>query len=276
MDEIDVIENKISILDNQIEFEEIINIFLSDKYSEDEIQEMDVLGFRKEKGSQINKRFSNIYQLDILTPENAYSVFNVKDGIDFNVKKHLHRFLSHKSLTGGTGSIADGSAELFEYISANAVKNYLGTGSKTIMVGEGKSRLTDVRLNEIVKELYERAGSFDNLPERAQDDGVDFIAYKPIDERNIGSTIVLGQACVGKHAEAKKEIKKRWITEYMNYYIGPPSTLLSVVYYLDETNLKRVHSEFGDAIVFDKGRIMQYYKPGDDIVLDQKIINFIY
>lgn len=274
MDEIDIIENNISLLEPSIEFEDVINNYLSEKLSEAEISKLDLLGFRRDKISQLQYRFSNIYNLDILSPENGYSVLNVGDNKAFKIKKYLHRFLSFKSLTGGAGANADGSAELFELISANAVKNYLGDDSKIVMVGEGNEALTKVRLKEIVDILQEREGRDYNLPDKAKDDGVDFIVYKPLDARNVGNIIILGQACVGKHYNNKKPIQDRWKREYIIYYVNPPIALLSVVYYLNESNLRKVHSDFNNAIVFDRGRIMKNYDTSDND-LNNRIIDFV-
>jgi len=274
MEEIDIIENNISLLKTSIEFEEVIKDCLSEKFSDDEISEMDMLGYRRDKLNQLQYRFSNIYNLDILSPENGFSILNIDDSEDFKIKRYLHRFLSYKSLTGGKNANVDGSAEIFELISANAAKNYLGDGANIIMVGEGNKALTKIRLKEIVGILQEREGRDYNLPDRAKDDGVDFIVYKSFDSRNVGNIIILGQACVGKYYNNKKSIRDRWKTEYITYSVKPPITLLSVVYYLDEPNLRKVHSEFDNAIVFDRGRIIKYYDT-TDVGLSNKIIDFV-
>jgi len=274
MEEMDIIENNISLLKTSIEFEDVIKDCLSEKFPDGEISEMDMLGYRRDKLNQLQYRFSNIYNLDILSPENGFSILNIDDSEDFKIKRYLHRFLSYKSLTGGEGANSDGSAELFELISANAVKNYLGNGAETIMVGEGSKALTETRLEDIVGILREKGGVFHNLPKKAKDDGVDFIVYKTFDARYVGNIIILGQACVGKHYNNKKPIRDRWKTEYITYSVKPPITLLSVVYYLDETNLRKVHSEFDNAIVFDRGRIMKYYDT-TDVDLNDKIIDFV-
>lgn len=274
MNEIDIIENNISLLKTSIDFEEIIDDCLSEKFSESEISEMDLLGYRRDKVRELQYRFSNIYNLDVLTPENGFSILNIDKSEDYKIKKYLHRFLSYKSITGGEGANSDGSAQLFELISANAVKNYLGSGAETIMVGEGKEALTKERLKEIIDILKEKDGVVHNLPNMAKDDGVDFIVYKTIDIRDVGNIIILGQACVGKHYNDKKAIRERWKVEYITYSIRPPMSLLSVVYFLDESDLRKVHSDFNNAIVFDKGRIIKYYNT-EDVDLNDKIINFV-
>jgi hypothetical protein len=274
MNEIDIIESNISLLKTSIDFEEIIDDCLSEIFSESEISEMDLLGYRRDKISQLQYRFSNIYNLDILTPENGFSILNIDESENYKIKKYLHRFLSYKSITGGECANSDGSARLFELISANAVKNYLGSGAETIMVGEGKEALTKERLKEITDILNERDGLTHNLPKMAKDDGVDFIVYKNLDIRNVGNIIILGQACVGRHYKNKKTIRDRWKDEYIGYSIKPPLTLLSIVYYLDESNLKRVHSDFNNSIIFDKGRIIKYYNTAD-VILNDEIISFV-
>ncbi len=274
MREIDVIENRISLLEPHIEFEEIIDEFLSETFPEEEIETINRLEYRKNQLTQLQFRFTEMYNLNILTPENGFSILNVEDNEEVNIKKYLHRFLAFKSETGGTNANIDGSAELFEYISANAVKNFLGEGAEIVMVGEGRSNLTEERLRQISNDIKENEGIFSNLPQRAQDDGVDFIVYKPLDGRNIGNLIVLGQACVGKHYNDKKAIYQRWQDEYITFAIKPPTTLLSVVYFLDSEKLRRAHSQFGNSMVFDRARIIKYYSPTDDD-LNKSIIDFV-
>lgn len=274
MKEIDIIENRISLLEPFIKFEEIINGYLSETFPEDEIEAMSKLEFRKNQLSQLQYRFTEMYNLNILSPENGFSILKVEDNEEINIKKYLHRFLAFKSITGGTNANADGSAELFEYISANAVKKFLGDGAEIIMVGEGRSNLTTERLIQISNDIKEVEGVFTNLPARAKDDGVDFIVYKPLDSRNIGNLIVLGQACVGKHYNDKKTIYQRWQDEYITFAIKPPTTLLSVVYFLDSDKLRQVHSEFGNSIVFDRARIIKYFDT-TDAVLNNRIIEFV-
>ncbi len=271
---IDIIEDRISLIDSFINFEEIINEYLSETHTDEELQEIDILSFRKRQLDSLQYRFIKLYNLNILTSENGYCTLKVNDVLNLNIKNYLHRFLTYKSITGGSNANLDGSAELFEDISANAVKNFLGEGSKSIMIGEGRANLTEDRLKEISLEINENPGIFYNLPNKAKDDGVDFIVYKPIDERNIGNLIILGQACVGKHFKDKKTIYQRWQDEYITFAIKPPTTLLSVVYFLESNKLRNVHSEFGNSIIFDRGRILRYYDTSDEN-LNNRIIDFI-
>lgn len=271
---IDIIENRISLLDSFIVFEEIIDEYLSETHTDEEIQEIDILSFRKRQLDSLQYRFAELYNLNVLTAENGFSVLKVEDNQDLNIKKYIHRFLSYKSVTGGKNANVDGSAELFEDISANAVRNFLGDGSKVIMVGEGRSNLTIERLSEISKLIVEKPGVYHNLPNRAKDDGVDFIVYKPFDKRNTGNLIILGQACVGKHFEDKKVIHQRWQDEYITFAIKPPTTLLSVVYFLESDRLRAVHSEFGNSIIFDRGRILKFYDISDE-TLNNRIMDFV-
>lgn len=259
MTDVDALENKLSLLNDSIEFEDIVDDFLCssgiDNTSPDE--------FRANAAVTIIKRFRDIYNLDVISSENGHSTLVISTDQTTKAKKYLHRFLTYKNETGGEGASSDGSAALFERISANAVRNYLGGDAKNILVGEGGSRLTEDVLKDITTKLNEAPGVFSNLPERAQDDGVDFITYKPFDGRNTGNIVVLGQACVGRNATNKKPIKKRWKNDYIKFAVHPPLTLLSVVEYMDTEKLKAVHSEFDGAIVFDRGRIMKYFDSSD-------------
>lgn len=277
MTEIDAIENKLFLTKDVINFEEAIDEFLSEDPPE---EERDKLEFRKAQAEELLYRFNTIYGLDILTPENGYSLLNVikkdeelKDDV-FLIKRYLHLFLIYKSKTGGTGASSDRSGKLFEGISAHAVKNFLGEGSKIILTGEAGDCLSTERLKEITEVLYEKEGSYHNLPQRAKDDGVDFIVYKPLDDRNVGNLIVLGQSSVGKNYGNKKVIHERWQSEYIPFAVRPPTKVLSVVAYLKEDELRQVHSDFGNAIVFDRGRIMKYFNT-EDKKLNENIIHFV-
>lgn len=234
----------------------------------------DINEFKKNLFDEINFRLTMIYNLDILKPENGYSKIKLTlDNEEQIAKFNLLKFLLNKMETGGENWVNDGSAELFERISANSIKNYLGQGTETILIGEGKENLTIKKLKEICRIMNEPFGSTNNLPKKAKDDGVDFIAYKKFDERNIGNIIILGQACVGKNYYKKKAIFERWQTEYITYFIKPPLRLLSTVHFLEWDGLKKVQSDFNGAIVFDRGRIMRYFNP-EDINLNNDIINY--
>lgn len=275
MSEIDKIESKISLLEDCVDFEEIIESVIIDlPTDENDVEVEDVLEYRKNQAEALLYRFENVYELDILSHEDGYSILSVSNEEKFRVKKYLHKFLVYKNLTGGKDANKDGSAELFEYISANAVKNFLGQGTDIIMVGEGRSNLKEQTLIEITKKLNENKGVYHNLPTRAKDDGVDFIAYKPIDKRNIGNLVVLGQACVGKCFLDKHPIYERWENEYISYAVKPPTTLLSLVNYLDPHDLRSVQSRFRNAIVFDRARIIKYYDVSDE-TLNKRIIKFV-
>lgn len=84
----------------------------------------------------------------------------------------------------------------------------------------------------------------------------------------------MGQACVGKHYIHKKPIYDRWKSEYIPFAVRPPITLLSVVYFLEPDKLRRVHSDFNNSVVFDKGRILKYFNSTDP-ELNHKIIQFV-
>lgn len=268
---VDFIENNLSLLSSNIDFEGLVKDYIVENPLEDYQDEVEYID---EQLRELSYRM-NIYGLsNLISPEDGNSILVINKDDKFNVKKYLHRFLSFKSLTGGESANADGSAELFEKISANAVKNFLGEGAKIQMVGEGRENLTEKRLIEIIEGLREKEGVFHNLPKQAKDDGVDFIVYKKIDNRDVGNIIILGQACVGKYYDRKKPIYERWKDEYITYAIKPPTTLLSIVYFLDTRKLRKVHSEFGNSIVFDRGRIMKYYNSNDEEIND-RLINFV-
>lgn len=258
MNDINNIENRLSLFKESIAIEDLV-----DEYLCEESLDYNPNEFRASIANSIIERFTDIYNLNIISTENGNSTFVISTDQNIKAKKYLHRFLTYKNITGGEGANSDGSVALFERISANAVRYYLGANAKIILVGECGECLTEKVLREISIELNEKSGTFDDLPVRAKDDGVDFISYKPFDNRNIGSIVILGQACVGKHAIDKKPIKDRWKVDYIKYAIRPPLTLLSVVEYLDAGKLKSVHSDFNGAIVFDRGRIMRYYDSSD-------------
>lgn len=274
MEEIDFIENNISLLKSSIDFDDIISNYLSETYTDDEIREINILEFRKDNVDKLQYRFSQIYNLDILSPENGFTILNIADSDDLKIKRYLHRFLIYRNFIGGVRANVDGSSQLFEEISANAVKAFLGEGSDVIMVGQGRSNLTSERLEEIAEELHEKKGSTHNLPKGAKDDGVDFIVYKNIDKRHVGNVILLGQASVGKNYANKKPINERWKNDYISYAVKPPIPVLSITHFLDESNLRKLHSDFGNALIFDRGRILKYFDVRDNH-LNKKIVDYV-
>ncbi len=168
MGEIDSIENKLFLTKDSIDFKEVVDEFLGENPPEEEI---DKLEFRKAKTDALLYRFKTIYGLDILEPQDGCSVFNVKKEDEYLIKRCLHRFLVHKSKRGGTGASSDGSGKLFEEISANAVKNFLGENAKSILTGEAGDNLSPEFLKKITTTLQEKEGVYHNLPPQAKDDG---------------------------------------------------------------------------------------------------------
>ncbi len=269
MKSINEIELEISLLENEIDFNFIIDDYLHENYADDEIE------VRRLMFNELNNRFEQIYKFhNLIQPTNGYSEILVDHGEAFEAQKNLHFFLCKKEKQGGTNASSDGSAELFEKISLNAVANFLEVSREDcLIIGEGRTNLTEQALDDIVDKLKERKGHYNNLPAKAKDDGVDFIVYKPIDTRNVGNLVILGQACVGKSYTSKKPIKERWLNEYIDFPIHP-LTLLSIVNFKDKDELKKLHSEFHRAIIFDRGRILQYFDY-NDMPLNEEIKNYI-
>ncbi len=105
--------------------------------------------------------------------------------------------------------------------------------------------------------------------------GVDFIIYKALDDRDVGNLIVLGQSCIGKNYKYKKVIHDRWQHEYISFAVKPPTKVLSLVHYLEKDELRQTHADFGNAIVFDRGRIIKYFNSEEDEKLNDKIKDFV-
>lgn len=275
MKSIDYVECKLLLTHDEIDFEELVDEYIKDEIIVDskapENDDLNNSRYREEIFIKLNNRFVNGYLWNILSISDGYSKLHVKKEND--VKKYLHRFLVYHCENGGQGVKSNGAADLFEKISANAVQSFLGGESKQIIVGEGRDMLKEDLLKDIAASLLEKVGCFNNLPSRAQDDGVDFIVYKDFDLRGVGNIIILGQACIGKHYKTKKPIHKRWKCEYINFAVTP-LCLLSIVHYLDKEKLHEIHSEFSDSIVFDRLRIMKYYNI-EDAELNLKIRTFV-
>ncbi|MCT4599462.1 MAG: hypothetical protein N4A32_00990 [Marinifilaceae bacterium] len=269
---IEYIDCNLNLIRSNINFKDLVDESVSSCISieNENLDEYDVR-YREECFNAINNRFKKDYELDIFSIEDGYTKLSIQDGeIE---KKNLHKFLVYHSFNGGENAKSNGAGSLFERISANSVKNFLGKNSKYILVGEDGRNLNKEALEDYAKELSEKFGHCNNLPTKAQDDGVDFIVYKPIDRRNVGNIIVLGQACVGKNFKRKKQIHKRWLNEYINFAITP-LCLLSTVQYLENDDLRNIHSEFGSAIIFDRLRIIKYYNIEDES-LNEDICNFV-
>ncbi len=276
MNIVNYLDNRISLTKPAIDLGEFITEYLSENHADllEDNNSFDELEYRKDNIMSLQDRFIDYYGIEI-NPEDGYSILTIDTENEENkIKRYLHRFLTYKSLVGGKGANSDGSAKLFEAISANSVRSFIGDNTAIIMIGEGRNNLTAEQLNNISSKMEEKIGTIRDLPSQAKDDGVDFIVFKPFDSRNVGNLVVLGQACVGKSFKSKKPIKKRWKSKYIDFAVQPPATLLSVVCFLEKEELKNIHSEFDDAIVFDRGRIMKYYDV-TDTELNDKIISFV-
>ena len=272
------IEYELSLFEYSINFEELLEKILAEdpdnpdnpnnpdnhnknvSLSEKRISYFDALQYR----------FKDIYDLDILNFDNGDARLTINQEEKFTIKKYLHKFLLHFDNNGATG-VQPEISKLFEKISMNAVKNYLGKNSKGLLT---PCKLNKHSLECIAKTLSEQFGTINNLPPHTKDAGVDFIVYKPIDTRKKGNVVILGQATLGRHFHKKKSINITKWQEFIPFAITP-IRCLSIVEYLTSEKLKSEQNEFEKAIVFDRGRLIKYYHPDEDKTLNDEITKFI-
>lgn len=282
---IDYIENRINLTEETIDVNSLIDDYLNEADYDDNTDYMNLSNNYDDVKTENNHetrlyiaekllyRFKEIYKMDVISFDNGFTTIIVNQKSLYQNKIVVHRFLTVKSIEGGSHSNVDGSDKLFEKISALSAKSFIGYDSKIIYTGQGTGRLTQDRLSNICNEMKEPKGIFDNLPSEAKDDGVDFIIFKEIDSRNLGNIILLGQSFSGKNIKNKKVQNQRWLKEYILYHVKSIHCALFIVHYFETCSLKRAQSDFENTFVFDRGRILRYYPDTDE--LTSEILDYL-
>jgi hypothetical protein len=147
--------------------------------------------------------------------------------------------------------------KLFENISAQALKNFIGGEVYALGFPAGKG--LNSYLDEISKLCFESRGR--RSDGTYKDDGVDVIGYKLFGDNRSSNIYVLLQCAAGIHWKQKKKIETgRW-TKYIYWYDENIISSISTVDYVSKEDWEKQASSFG--LLFDRTRIYNslYSKP---------------
>jgi hypothetical protein len=151
----------------------------------------------------------------------------------------------------------------FERVVTLLVRSYLGTDSQALHIGSPREEEIGSRFMDAMKVLHERSGDWHWSPEEGLpadgpagtgDEGVDFVVWKPIDNRP-GKIFVLGQCACGDDWEEKFDdinLEKLW------KWIRPrpfpdPIRVFATPHHLSDGHLREAQREAG--LVLDRARL---------------------
>lgn len=156
--------------------------------------------------------------------------------------------------------------KLFERISANTIKNFIGGEIFTFGFPSNKN-LNDF-LNDVVPVCYEERGVRANNDYK--DDGVDVLCYKTFDDNKSSNLYVLLQCAAGNNWKSKRPIHiGRWTT-YLLWSSNNILTSISTTDYVSTRQWSKSASDFG--ILLDRNRILSWYIKSIDIILRREVI----
>lgn len=148
----------------------------------------------------------------------------------------------------GAGDASVGT-KLFEKISAQSLKNFIGGEVYSLGFPEGKG-LNDY-LDEFISYCFETRGTPANGDYK--DDGVDVIGFKLFQDKRSANLYILLQCAAGIHWRTKKKIElNRW-TKYIFWYPECIISSIATVDYVSQKDWEKQNSSFG--MLIDRVRI---------------------
>ena len=148
----------------------------------------------------------------------------------------------------GAGDVSIGT-KLFEKISAQSLKNFIGGDEYSLGFPEGKG-LNDY-LDEFISYCFETRGTRANGDYK--DDGVDVIGFKLFQDKRSANLYILLQCAAGIHWRTKKKIElNRW-TKYIFWYPECIISSIATVDYVSQKDWEKQNSSFG--MLMDRVRI---------------------
>lgn len=139
--------------------------------------------------------------------------------------------------------------KIFEKITAQALKNFIGGDVYSLGFPEGKG--LNAYLDEFVKYCCEKRGI--NANGDYKDDGIDVIGFKLFNDNRSANLYVLIQCAAGINWRTKKKIElNRW-TNYILWYPECIISSISTVDYVSQRDWEKQNSSFG--MLIDRVRI---------------------
>ena len=142
-----------------------------------------------------------------------------------------------------------GGTKLFEKISAQSLKNFIGGDVYTLGFPAGKGLNT--HLDEVVDLCFEKRGVI--ADGSYKDDGVDVVGFKLFKDMRSANLYILLQCAAGIHWKMKKTIElNRW-TQYIYWYRECIISSISTVDFVSQKQWEKQASSFG--MLIDRVRI---------------------
>lgn len=151
---------------------------------------------------------------------------------------------------------------LFEKITAEAIKKYLGKNSQYKLIDNQQDQ---VSIEEICqKDLSEQAQN--NADEKFRNDNprCDIISWKKIDNRK-GKLIILTQCKSGKKWKDGDPVNLRLWTESLINFTSPPIIAYAITDLLSDEEITRYSKEKG--LIFDRVRIISLLADASNCIL---------
>ncbi len=156
--------------------------------------------------------------------------------------------------------------KLFERISANTIKNFIG--GEIFTFGFPSTKNLNEFLDEVAPVCFEERGSRANNDYK--DDGVDVLCYKSFDDNKSSNLYVLLQCAAGNNWKNKSPIHvERW-TRYIQWSSRNILTSISTTDYVSERQWPKSASDYG--ILLDRNRIINWYIKSIDVILRKEVI----
>ena len=213
----------------------------------------------------VDSWLSELAKRSILYKDPIYTVSNNKVKPNYNWKDIPEYFLCLFYSFYGANDYSGGT-NLFEKISANALKNFINGEIYTLGF---PARLNfNQHLDEIAKCCSEQRGMPAN--NSYKDDGVDVLGVKSFGDNRSSNLYILLQCAAGRHWTAKKPIiLNRW-TNYIVWYPENLIQSISTVEFVEQKDWDKHSSTFG--MLLDRIRIYNFlYKTGIDQLLRDEI-----
>jgi len=164
----------------------------------------------------------------------------------------------------------DDGTKLFERLSNEAVKSYLGGDAEVIGFPNGKNLINQIR--SISQRTSESIGHRFPKP-KDKDKGVDIIAWKPHGDKRPNQIVLLLQCGAGVNFSQKKPISIKAWKEFIHWSAEPVLGIM-IPFIVSSESLTELTDDYN--LIFDRVRIYKavYNKHLSDNTLRKQILNW--
>lgn len=200
---------------------------------------------------------------ELETRENYYGKnkpFRLNDGKVIYLNKFNNDLIYRMCLIlsmFGIEKRGDSITQSFEIISGNVVKNYID--GDLIIAGFPNNKSLNELLVDFCSQSFEIKGNREPF-KTDKDRGVDLICWKSFDDCRSNQIVLLIQCAAGKNWDNKKPVPTITWNNYINFHFHP-IVGFTVPHIIKKNNWNNRGEEYG--ILFDRGRICQYYSHGN-------------